>query len=334
MTEDRICSSSPGLGNTKSEPKPVRITVFTATYNRARTLRRVFASLCRQSHKYFEWLVVDDGSTDDTQALLDEISKCAVFPIRVIRQPNGGKHRAHNTAIRIAQGELTVILDSDDELAAEALNILTEEWNSIPLNERSTFAGILGHSALPEGGIVGARFAPQNIDGKHFELMATGNMVGDKVPCYRTDVLRDFPFPERHGCNAVVPEGTVWLKIGASFRIRCVDRILLINHSANSNDPIGLTNSYKGPDSNAWGSMQYCIVVLNLAHEYWPRFFVLFAKAAVNCTRFAMHSSTAWFQPFILLDGLLSRALWAAGFPVGVTVWAVDRVRSLMLNRS
>jgi glycosyltransferase involved in cell wall biosynthesis len=316
-----------------SDTTPVRITVFTPTYNRARTLRRVFESLCRQSHQCVEWLVVDDGSTDETPALLDDMSRSAGFPIHIIRQPNGGKHRAHNAAIKVAQGELTVVLDSDDELAPEALEILTAEWNSIPLNERSSFGGILGHSALPEGGIVGSRFHAQHVDGKYFELMATGSIVGDKLPCYRTDVLREFPFPERHGCNAVVPESTVWLKIGALYRVRCIDRVVLINHS-DKNDPLSLMNSYKGPESNAWGSMLYFLVVLSFVDEYWPRFFVLFAKAAVNCTRFALHSGSAWFQPFVPLDGLFSRALRVAGFPLGVMVWGADRVRSWVRNRS
>src|SRR6516164_10922801 len=99
----------------------IPITVFTPTYNRAGKLRQVFDSLCRQPGNLFEWLVVDDGSTDNTPSILEEFSRNASFPVRVLRQPNGGKHRAHNAAVQAARGELTIVLDSDDELLPGAL---------------------------------------------------------------------------------------------------------------------------------------------------------------------------------------------------------------------
>lgn len=306
--------------------KPVRISVFTPTFNRAHTLRRVYESLCRQPHHLFEWLVVDDGSTDETPELLDELSKSAPFPVRVIRQPNGGKHRAHNAAVKVAHGELMVILDSDDELTPGALDVLLTEWDTIPPEDRASFAGIVGHSISPLNTIVGSRYPAQHIDGKHFELAASGIMVGDKLPCYRSDVLKDFPLPERPGCNGYVPEGTVWAKIGTKFKVRCIDKDLRIYHS-DSSDPLSLMNSYKHPDSNAWGSMQYCLVILNLSAEYWPRFFIVFVKTSVNCTRYSLHSRSGWFHPLTRLDGLLPRILWAVGFPLGVAVWAADKTR-------
>ena len=307
----------------------IPFTVFTPTYNRVHTLRRVFGSLCLQPPHLFEWLVVDDGSTDETPALLEELTKSAPFPVRVIRQPNGGKHRAHNAAVKVARGELTVILDSDDELSPGALAVLLAEWDAIPTDERASIAGILGHSISPSNTIVGSRYSTRHIDGKQFELAANGIMVWDKLPCYRSDVLREFLFPELPGCKDLVPEGTVWAKISTKWKVRCIDKDVRIYHS-DSGDPISLMNSYREPDSNAWGRMQYCLVVLNLSAEYWPRFLVLFAKTSVNCTRCSLHSGSGWFFPATRLDGLLARILWAVGFPLGVAVWVVDRTRIWM----
>ncbi len=301
-------------------------TVFTPTYNRAHTLTRVFNSLCLQSPQLFEWLIVDDGSTDNTSDLLKELSTVAPFPVRVIRQPNGGKHRAHNVAIKVAQGELTVILDSDDELTPGALEVLWTQWNAIPLEDRSSIAGILGHSISPSNTNVGARYPAQYIDGKQFALVASRVLVGEKLPCYRTEVLRHYPFPERAGCNELVVEGIVWTAISRKWRVRCIDKAVRIYHS-DSNDPIALMNSCKRADSNAWGSMQYCLVILNSSVEYLPKFFIIFAKAAVNCTRFALHSRSGLFYPASQVKGVIPWMFWALGFPFGLLVWMMDRIK-------
>src|SRR5580658_2083591 len=89
-------------------------TVFTATYNRAHTIKRVFDSLCAQTLRDFEWLVIDDGSTDNTSELIANWAKIAHFPIRYFRQDHSGKHIAHNLAAREARGQFFLVFDSDD----------------------------------------------------------------------------------------------------------------------------------------------------------------------------------------------------------------------------
>ena len=107
------------------------VTVFTPTFNRAHTLHRVFESLTQQTFRDFEWLVIDDGSTDNTQQLIDSWTQAADFPIRYFFQPNGGKHIAHNTALTLAEGTFLVIADSDDRFIPDALQIFTDTWAAI-----------------------------------------------------------------------------------------------------------------------------------------------------------------------------------------------------------
>ncbi|MBI3070816.1 MAG: glycosyltransferase family 2 protein [Deltaproteobacteria bacterium] len=302
-------------------------TVFTPTYDRAHTLRRVYDSLCKQPARMFEWLVVDDGSHDETPSLLAGLTRIAPFSMRTIRQPNGGKHRAHNAALPLLTGELTVFLDSDDELTPGALEAIWREWQSIPAAVRDRYAGIIGHSSDANGKLAGKRLPSSHVDGSHFELVAGGVMVGEKLPSYRTDLLRGYPFPERHGDNSLVPEGVVWLRIGEAYTVRCIDTIVRVYHRDLTDDNT-LMNRFKSPTSNAWGRMQYGIVALNLARTYWPRFAPMFAKVAAQYVRCALHVGVPVIHQAQPLEGALPRTLWAVAIPIGTAAWLTDRLRT------
>lgn len=301
-------------------------TIITPAYNRAHTLKRVYQSLCLQPTELFEWVIVDDGSTDDTQALLADLIKIFVFPIQVIAQKNGGKHRAHNTGLKYARGELTVVLDSDDELCPNALRLLKDEWHQFSLLEKKTIAGILGHSETSTGNLIGLDYPQDRLDGKLVELIAGNILLGEKLPCYQTSILRMYPFPEQIGSKDVVPEGTVWMKISAKYNVRCINKVVRIYHS-DINDKNALMNSYRSPASNAWGSMKYCITILNLSDKYFIKYFTYFFKNSVNCTRYALHSQIGIFDPIYEIHGFKPLLILFLGLPLGLILWMMDRVQ-------
>src|SRR5579872_2682653 len=115
-------------------------TVFTPTYNRASTLPRVYESLKAQTFRGFEWLIVDDGSTDSTREIVEKWQ--AEFPIRYIYQRNQGKPAAYNRAVAEARGELFLFIDSDDACLPEALERLKYHWDGIPAGERGKFSAV------------------------------------------------------------------------------------------------------------------------------------------------------------------------------------------------
>src|SRR6266705_680676 len=137
-------------------------TVFTPTYNHAYTLHRVYESLCVQTYRNFEWLVVDDGSSDDTRKLIDTWEQQARFPLRYIYQPNQGKHVAFNRGVREARGELFLCLDSDDGCVPKALERLKYHWDQIPFSQRHRFSAVTALCIDELGGLHGSRF-PQDI---------------------------------------------------------------------------------------------------------------------------------------------------------------------------
>ena len=106
----------------------VVITIFTPAYNRAYTIHKCYESLKRQTSKNFKWLVVDDGSTDNTRELILKWKEEADFEINYIYKKNGGMHTAHNTAYENIDTELNVCIDSDDYLTDDAVEIIINEW--------------------------------------------------------------------------------------------------------------------------------------------------------------------------------------------------------------
>ena len=137
-------------------------TVFTPTYNRAATLPRVYASLAAQTCRDFEWLVVDDGSTDGTAALVEGWRRAAPFPLRYLRQANAGKHVAHNRGVAAARGALFLTLDSDDACVPEALARFRHHWEAIPAAARGGFSAVTALCVDPAGQLLGPPF-PRDI---------------------------------------------------------------------------------------------------------------------------------------------------------------------------
>lgn len=131
------------------------LTVFTPAYNRAHTIIRTYESLCRQTCKDFCWLVVDDGSSDNTRELVEGWIKENKIPIRYIYQQNQGMHGAHNTAYRNIDTELNTCIDSDDYMPDDAVEKIVSFWEC---HSSDTYAGIIGLDRADKGGIIGTRF--------------------------------------------------------------------------------------------------------------------------------------------------------------------------------
>ena len=167
------------------------LTVFTPAYNRAETLKRTYESLCEQDCKEFIWLIVDDGSTDDTQELVQNwIKKNNGFEIKYIYKENGGMHTAHNVAYENITTELNVCIDSDDRLAAGAVTKIKNKWNKV---KNKGYAGIIGLDAdLNTGRLIGKGF-PKGMKETTLGGYYAGGGQGDKKLVYRTDIINSVP---------------------------------------------------------------------------------------------------------------------------------------------
>lgn len=166
------------------------LTVFTPAYNRANTLQRTYHSLLKQDCKDFIWLIVDDGSSDNTSDLVKEWQKNNNgFEIEYIYKENGGMHTAHNVAYENIDTELNVCIDSDDCLAQGAVRKIIKKWESV---KSFGYAGLIGLDADLDGKLIGREFPIEMTETTLSEYYANGGS-GDKKLIYRTDIIKKYP---------------------------------------------------------------------------------------------------------------------------------------------
>ena len=252
-------------------------TVFTPTYNRAHTLRRVYDSLCAQTLRDFEWIVIDDGSTDGTAELVANWVKAADFPVRFFRQEHSGKHIAHNLATREARGKFFLPLDSDDACVPGALERMAYHWNTIPDSERALYSGVDGLCSDQNGQIIGDRFPSEPFDTTLRERRYVYRMRGEKWGSTLTDIVRRFPFPEAAG-SQFAPEGLVWLDIAKTYKNRCVNEVFRIYYIDDAYT--GETLSKRRSFEDASGRLHYYLWLLNNDLGYFFYSPMPFLKAA------------------------------------------------------
>ena len=165
------------------------LTIFTPTYNRAHTLVRTYNSLCQQTCKDFEWLIIDDGSTDNTRVVVEKWICNSDFKIRYIYQENQGMHGAHNTAYKNITTELNTCIDSDDYMPVDAVENIITFWYE---NRSNKYAGIIGLDQREDGSIIGTTFRPELKETTLMNFYANGGK-GDKKLVYRTDIVKQYP---------------------------------------------------------------------------------------------------------------------------------------------
>ncbi len=191
------------------------ITVFTPTFNRCDLLPRLFDSLEKQTFKNFEWLIVDDGSTDASEAVISEMkARTSDFSINYIKQENQGKHIAVNTGLKHALGDYFFIVDSDDRLPENSLEIVAEKISEIDADPK--IAGVVGKAYYFDGTPVGMDNLSEDIVCSVFDYRYKHGQQGDYENIIKTAVFKQFPFP-KYLNEKFIAESIVWHRMGQQF---------------------------------------------------------------------------------------------------------------------
>lgn len=202
------------------------LTILTPSYNRGHCLPRLYESLKRQTNRQFEWLLVDDGSVDDTEDLVKEWQKEEQVKLRYLRKENGGKHTALNMGIAVIEAELTFIVDSDDWLPEDAVETI--------LRYHGRFKGkkdICGYSFLrfyPNGTVNEAFFPEDEKVDTYVNVRINGNIGGDKAEVFFTQVLKRYPFPV-FGKERFLPEDLVWVEMSGPYKMVHINACIYIS---------------------------------------------------------------------------------------------------------
>lgn len=291
------------------------ITILTPTYNRAYILKNAYDSLLRQTDQSFEWIVVDDGSTDDTESLVRSWMSSGSFPVRFFRKENGGKHTALNLGIQQASGELTIILDSDDYLADDAIETIRTTWRDCEKSPRSGGMVFLrGHPTT--GKSISTEFRGTNYWANTIESRHVDKIKGDKAEVYRTDVLREFPFPVFAG-EKFLTEEVVWNRIAKKYDLLHVSKIIYWGEYLED----GLTrgDTQKNPFANIHGQ------ILNLNEKTTKDFpFILRINRTIGYIGKSLHVHSIWQT----IRQSKSPVLCAIFLPLGVVKYFLNRSRT------
>lgn len=170
----------------------ISITVFTPTYNRGYILNHAYESLKKQSYKKFKWVIVDDGSTDNTKSLIEKWKKENKVKIEYIYQENQGRFMAFNTGKEHFEGELLITLDSDDYLLKEALNKVNNYWNNIP--DKENISGIIAYFEGADKKVIGSKFPERIKIEKSYVLYDKYKMSGDKFMIFKISLLKNYSY--------------------------------------------------------------------------------------------------------------------------------------------
>lgn len=183
----------------------IKVTILTPTYNRAHTLVRLYNSLCRQSDRRFSWMIVDDGSSDNTKDIVEKFEDD--FEIKYIYKKNGGKHTALNTGIQKICTEYTFIVDSDDYLKDNAIELVNKWVDDVA--GMAGIAGVAGMCVNELGAMIG-QFPDgcEYIDCLNSERKKY-HLLGDKAEVYKTQLLKSHPFPV-YKDELFMPESIIW----------------------------------------------------------------------------------------------------------------------------
>lgn len=201
------------------------ITIITPTYNRAHLLAKAYNSLLQQTSKDFVWMIIDDGSVDDTKILVDSFIKEDKINIEYFYQMNGGKHRALNFAFKKLKTKLAIILDSDDSLTSDAISSIIEIDNKY--DEVEDIFGFVFLKGIDIDNPVSTKFKCNEVIANYNEYIINSNVIGDKCEVFYSNILSKHSFNE-YPNEKFIAEGYLWSNISNSYDMVFINKVIYI----------------------------------------------------------------------------------------------------------
>ncbi len=226
------------------------LTIFTPAFNRAYTLNKCYESLKNQTVKDFKWLIVDDGSTDNTKDLVNEWICEGILDITYKYQENQGMHGAHNTAYELIDTELNVCIDSDDYMPNDAVEKIINFWENNEIDK--DIAGFIGLDSYGDGSIIGDSFPETLRKTTLFEINNKYKIQGDKKIVYRSEVSKKYPYP-LYKDEKYVGLAYKYYKIDEDYKLLTMNEVLCIVEYMEDGSSLNMFSQYlKNPKGFAF----------------------------------------------------------------------------------
>lgn len=200
------------------------VTILTPTYNRANLLCNLYNSLVIQDNKKFKWLIIDDGSTDNSRELVSKWVEENKIEIRYIYKKNGGKHTALNLGFEKVNTELTFIVDSDDVLTNNAIETVIHDWEKYKSESVSGLSYLRGYT---QNDVIGDRFPDSYAEYNPIDIQFRYKISGDKAEVWKTDILKKYRFPVYDG-EKFQGENYIWWQIAQEYNMIYINQIIYV----------------------------------------------------------------------------------------------------------
>lgn len=200
--------------------KKLKITIFTPSYNRKKELKALYNSLLKQDYSNFEWLIVDDGSVDDTQKYIKGLQKENKINIKYVYKENGGKQSAYNLGIEKTDGDIFLCIDSDDILIDNVLKTIADDFEKIWSDNNIGGVIYLQSYIKNKKEIIGTKFPEDNKLENYFDIYHKLGVTGDKLIVLKASVAKMYKFP-MYKREKFVPEALIFNRISLKYKFKC-----------------------------------------------------------------------------------------------------------------
>lgn len=291
----------------------MKFTIFTPTYNRKELLKNLYESLKNQTYKDFEWIIVNDGSSDGTELSVRQFLDEKILDIKYFYKENGGKQRAYNYGVEKARGELFICLDSDDKYVDNALETILKYWKKYE-NDRE-IAGMGYLSIYENGEVIGTKFPKDEMITTQFDIYNKYKVKGDKGLMFRTKILKQFPFPVFKG-EKFTTEAVVYNRISEKYKMLYINEKIEIKEYQGD----GLTSKYnellmRNPEGQA------------LYHNERNRHKMTFKEKILNNAVYYKFCKTAGYNFKKIIIEAESRFFLLISIPIGYYMWWKEKIK-------
>ncbi len=289
------------------------ITILTPTYNRKYIIQKAYQSLLQQTDKDFEWLIIDDGSTDETETLIKSFIREKKIKIRYYYKDNGGKHTALNYGIKKIKSKYTLILDSDDELLPNCVELVHRKWLTYENDLQIACLSFL--KIFPNQEVIGKKYTESEVRSNHIDFRYNKNLLGDMCEVFKTDVLKKYPFPIFPN-ERFLSEAIVWNQIALDFdTIYINEPIYMADYLEDGLSKSSLKMRYYSP----WGAAENANMFLLKRFKLSIR-----VKNAILYDGFSLIAHISVRQ---IIKKSKNKWLTILFLPAGITFWILLKVK-------